>query len=223
MIPALKGWRACIDSFSQDSQLRKYISECDGLITNEDIENLTKSKPYVEGASIIDLAETGASITRRQFALVRDYLLCRLTLATGTRPGAHNNVLLSDYETSRVSEGHRIILVPKHKRTKEGPAMLGMDKLMQKEMATYVSKIRPAFANPDEEKLFLKDDGAAFPEGTIAKRVVAFFKGSGVTSTRVGHTHIRKFISTQTHEKGNEEEGHTVEKVMSHGSTTKQR
>ena len=153
MIPALKGWRAYIDSFLQDSQLRTYIAEFDALITNEDIDNLRKSKPYVEGASIIDLAETGASITRRQFTLVRDYLLCRLTLATGTRPGALNNVLLSNYETSRVSEGNRIILVPKHKRTKDGPAMLGMDPLMQKEMATYVSKIRPAFANPGEEKL----------------------------------------------------------------------
>ena len=110
--------------------------------------------------------------------------------------------------------------MPKHKRTKDGPAMLGMDPLMQKEMATYVSHIRPAFANPGEEKLFVKDDGAGFPEGTIGKRVVAFFERSGVTSTRVGHTHIRKFIATQTHEKGNEEEGHTVEKVMSHGSTT---
>ena len=217
MIPALKGWRACIDSFSQDSQLRKYIAECDALITNEDIARLTRSKPYLEGASNIDLADTGATITRRQFTLVRDYLLCRLTLATGTRPGALNNVLLSDYETSRVSEGNRIILVPKHKRTKDGPAMLGLDPLMQKEMATYVSKIRPAFAIPGEEKLFVKDDGAEFPEGTIGKRVVAFFERSGVTSTRVGHTHIRKFMSTQTHEKGNEEEGHTVEKVMSHG------
>ena len=223
MIPALKGWRACIDSFSQDSQLRKYIAECDALITNEDIARLTRSKPYLEGARIIDLADTGATITRRQFTLVRDYLLCRLTLATGTCPGALNNVLLSDYETSRVSEGNRIILVPKHKRTKDRPAMLGLDPLMQKEMATYVSKIQPAFANPGEEKLFVKDDGAGLPEGTIGKRVVAFFERSGVTSTRVGHTHIRKFISTQTHEKGNEEEGHTVEKVMSHGATTKQR
>ena len=223
MIPTLMGWRACIDSFSQDSQLRKYIAECDALITNEDIRNLTRSKPYLEGASIIELAETSATISKRQFTLVRDYLLCRLTLATGTRPGALNNVLLSDYETSRVSEGNWIILVPTHKRTKHGPAMLGMDPLMQKQMATYVSKIRPAFANPDKEKLFVKDDGARFPEGTIGKHVVAFFERSGVTSTRVGHTHICKFISTQTHEKGNEEEGHTVEKVMSHGATTKQR
>jgi len=97
-------------------------------------------------------------VSRAQFTLSRYYLLCHLTLATGTRPGALNNVLLSDYQTSRVSEGKRIILVPKHKRTKDdGPAMLGMDLLMQK-MATYVSKIRPAFANPNEDKLFVKND-----------------------------------------------------------------
>ena len=66
--------------------------------------------------------------------------------------------------------------MPKHKRTKDGPAMLGMDPLMQKEMATYISHIRPAFANPGEEKLFVKDDRAGFPEGTIGKRVVAFFE-----------------------------------------------
>lgn len=66
-------------------------------------------------------------------------------------------VLLSDYQTSRVSIGKRIILVPKHKRTKDGPAMLGMELLMQK-MATCVTKIRPAFAYPNEDKLFVKDD-----------------------------------------------------------------
>ena len=39
-------------------------------------------------------------------------LLCNLTMATGTRPGNLNNVLVSDYETSRVSADYRIILVP---------------------------------------------------------------------------------------------------------------
>ena len=84
-------------------------------------------------------AEKGGKLSLREFSLVRDYLLCRLTLATGTRPGALNNVLLTDYETSRVSEGNRIILVPKHKRTKDGPAMLGMDAAMQADMDTYVT------------------------------------------------------------------------------------
>ena len=222
LIPALRGWRACVDSFTQDSQLRNYIAECNSLITTEEIKNLRSSKPYLEGANLIHMAERRTKLSLRQFTLVRD-LLTRLTLATGTRPGALNNVLVTDYETSRVSEGNRIILVPKHKRTKDGPAMLSMDPDMQKEMAVFVEKIRPAFANPDEDKLFIKDDGNGFPEGTIGKRVVAFFQKSGVTSTRVGHTHLRKFISTQTYELGDATEGETVEKVMSHGAITKRR
>ena len=106
-------------------------------------------------------------------------------------------------ETSRVSAGNRIILVPKHKRTNDNPPMmLGMDPEMQKEMTVFVEKTRPVFTNPDEDKLFIKDDGNGFPEGTTGKRLVAFFEKSGVTSTRVGPTHLRKFISTQTYELG---------------------
>ena len=96
----------------------RYIAECDSLITTEEINNLRSSKPYLEGANLIHMAERGTKLSLRQFTLVRDYLLCRLTLATGTRPGALNNVLVTNYETSRVSEGNRIILVPKQKRTK---------------------------------------------------------------------------------------------------------
>ena len=88
--------------------------------------------------------------------------------------------------------------------------MLGMDAAMQEDMATYVTKIRPAFTNPGVPQLFVKDDGDAFPEGTIGKRVTAFFQKSGVTSTRVGHTHLRKFIATQTHKQGTQDEGHTL-------------
>ena len=59
LIPALQGWRACIDSFSQHSQLQNYIAECHILITNEDIQNLCTSKPYLEGARIIKEAKKG--------------------------------------------------------------------------------------------------------------------------------------------------------------------
>ena len=100
----------------------------------------------MEGARIIQEADKGDQLSLRQFTLARDYLLCRLKLATGTRPSAFNNILVSDYETSRVSEGNRIILMPKHKRTKDGPAM-PFDPQMQAKMAIYIKKIRPPFPN----------------------------------------------------------------------------
>ena len=51
----------------------------------------------VEGATIIQEAETGAQLSIMQFTLASDCLLCNLTLATATRPSALNNVLISDY------------------------------------------------------------------------------------------------------------------------------
>ena len=86
LIPALHGWRACVDTYTQDSQLRNYIAECDSLITTEEITNLRSSKPYLEGANLIHMAERGTKLSLRQFTLVRDYLLCRLTLTTRLAP-----------------------------------------------------------------------------------------------------------------------------------------
>lgn len=49
LIPALRGRRACIDSFPQDSQISKYIDECNSLIATES-HKLHTTNPYVEGA-----------------------------------------------------------------------------------------------------------------------------------------------------------------------------
>lgn len=43
IIPALRGWRACMDSFTQDSQMQKYIAECNSLTTTEEIKKVPAS------------------------------------------------------------------------------------------------------------------------------------------------------------------------------------
>lgn len=40
-------------------------------------------------------------------------------------------------------------------------------------MNIYVKEIRPALANPGVDRLFIKEDGDGFPEGTIGSSVVA--------------------------------------------------
>ena len=107
IIPALRGWRACVDSFTQDSQMQKYIAECDSLITIDEVKKLRTSKPYVEGAAAIKKAEKGGNLSLREFTLARDYLLCRLTLATGTRPGALKGIL---YTSKRHSKKRYLIV-----------------------------------------------------------------------------------------------------------------
>ena len=101
--------------------------------------------------------------------------------------------------------------------------MLGMNQELQREMAIYVQKIRPHFANPDEDKIFVKDDGYGFKKGTIGRRLTEFFAKTGVTTQRVSHTKIRKFIATRTMEDATLKEEREVAKMMGHGGKTRER
>ena len=101
--------------------------------------------------------------------------------------------------------------------------MLGMNQELQRKMAIYVQKIRPHFANPDEDKIFVKDDGYGFKKGTIGRRLTEFFAKTGVTTQRVSHTKIRKFIATRTMEDATPKEDKEVAKMMGHSVTTRRR
>ena len=77
-------------------------------------------------------------MTKQQFVAARDLLLVKFAMETGTRPGPLNNATLKDYGTADIYDGKQILLVPKHKRSEDGPAMLGMDKELQEQMAVYI-------------------------------------------------------------------------------------
>ena len=116
-----------------------------------------------------------------------------------------------------------MILLAKHKRSKDGPAILGMDEELQKLMRIYVTRIWPRIALRDEEKLFVKDDGHGFPEGTIGKRLSSFWQKSDVhTDKRMSHTDYRKCVATNTQEKA-PEECETVQKVLGHSKKSFER
>ena len=114
-------------------------------------------------------------------------------------------------------------LVAKHKRSKDGPAILGMDAKLQKLMCIYVTQIRRRVALEDEDKLFVKDDGHGFPEGTIGKRLAAFWQRSGVCSDkRMSHMDYRKCVATNTQEKA-PGESDTVQRVRGHSKKSFER
>ncbi|CAH3166889.1 unnamed protein product, partial [Porites lobata] len=173
------GWRATVDASTQDRQVHRYIDECDAMITMKEMQQVKQSEPYTDGERYLLEASEGKKLTFEEFALVRYLLLVKFALLTGTRPAPLNNAVLGDFQTAREERGKQIILVPKHKRSKDGPAMLGMNQELQREMAIYVQKIRPHFANPDEDKIFVKDDGYGFKKGTIGRRLTEFFAKTG--------------------------------------------
>ena len=90
------------------------------------MDAVKSSKPYLDGARNVVQASQGKVLSAKEFTQVRDYLLAKFSMTTGTRPGPLNNAIVDDYTTADSDNGKRIMLVPKHKRSKDGPAMLGM-------------------------------------------------------------------------------------------------
>lgn len=86
-----------------------------------------------------------------------------------------------------------------------------------------MTKIKPQFAKPEETKLFVKDDGCAFPSGTIGKQLSAFFQNANVRTQRTAHTDVCKCYTTLALDNASPEECATVQYVMSHSKNTSER
>ena len=218
---SLKGWRATVEK-TQDKKWAKYVPECDDLLLPSDVHNLLSSPPAVKGLKAITAARDGSTLSSSQFFAARDLILASLCLQNGLRPSPMNNANLADYEGARREEtsGKLVMLIAKHKRTQQGPAMLCMGNNLQWWLRTYVDHIRPNFAQPQEDALFVTSSGEAFPEATIGKRITAFYKKAGIrTDIRVSSTKIRKMISSEVHSNEPDVAG-ALRKLMAHSRKT---
>ena len=216
LIPSLKGWRSTIDSETQATQFRGHLRECDTVLTSDNLVKLKVSPPFVQGMKALTQAKEGKQLSLQEFSDARDLLLVKFTMLTGTRPMPLANATLEDYETAKEKDGNRIILVPKHKRSKQGPAVLGMDTELQGLMKIYMEKIRPRIAAEGVTKIFVKQNGQPFNESRMCRRMTAFWEKSGVREDRsVTHTAYRKMVTTATF-KHAPEQAPKVQRVMSH-------
>ena len=218
----LPGWRTTVKKESQVSMWKRYGKECDEGIKPEDLKNLTTSKPAVLAIEALDAAQAGQHLSGNEFTAARDIILTSRSLQNGTQPGALNNATIDDVQTGRVEEvtGKLVLPIAKHKRVQAGPAMLCMNKQLHDWLQIYLHKIRPQFALKDKSALFIKVTGDAFPEGTIGKRITAFFSKAGIRQDiRVSSTRIRKLISSTVHEH-DPENAAKVRKLMAHSQKT---
>ena len=215
-IPALRGWRSTVDNETQDVQHGGHLRECDTMLTPKDITKLKESSPYAAGMKALMKAKEGTSLSLQEFADARDLIIVKLAMLVGSRPAPLENATIEDYETAKESGGNKIMLVAKHKRSKAGPASLGMDRELQQLMDIYMKKVRTQVAQEGVEKLFVKVDGCAFKRNTIGRRFRSFWEKSGVrTDKSITQTAVRKFVTTKT-KKHAPEEASRIKKVLSH-------
>ena len=217
----LKGWRSTVDSQSHEVKNKRFVDETEGLLTLQELEQIKSSRPYNEAIKLLIQAGQGKELDLKESLAVRDFLLTRFSLDTGTRPGPLNNSTLEEFSSGKVQNGCKVMLVAKHKRAKDGPAICPMLPELYKFMNTYVKKIRPYFAKPDEEALFITNEGRGFREGTIGRRLSVFVEKCGVRlGPRMAFVDMRKVISTQMLKNATPEEKAILRRVLAHSEKT---
>ena len=148
-----------------------------------------------------------------EFSQARDLLLVKLTLLTGPM----ENVILKDWQTAEVCDGVKVLLVPKHKQSRSGPAPLACDPDLQRLMEIYLEKVRlHFFAEERIRNVFVKNDGFPFERGTIGRRFTVFWEKTGIREVRTSQTILRKMYTTHTNKHVPKESGN-IQKVLCHG------
>ena len=107
--------------------------------TCKEIAQLKDSSPYKKATSV---AKDGITLTSSKYIAAQDLILVKITLATGMQPAPLNNA------KPRIEHGKKVVLVARHKRYKNGPAIVAMNKEIQDLMELWVNKIRHQRALP---------------------------------------------------------------------------
>jgi len=217
----LKGWRSVVDVQWYQVKNQRTVDETEGLLTLEELQEIKTSAHYNDAVRLAIQAHRGKGLTLAEFVMVRDLLVTRFSLDTGTRPGPLNNATMSECGKGKVKDQCKVMLVAKPKHAKDGPAICPMLPELHKLMLIYVKYIRPHFAKPEEEALFVTNEGVAFRERTIGKRLTAFVAKCGVNlAGRMAFVDMCKVITTEMLKWVSPEEREILRRVLAHSERT---
>ena len=221
LLKDIKGWRSTVDSQTHHVKNKRMVNETEGLLSLKELAQIKASVAYQKAHRLLIEAGQGRDLSVKEFSNVRDFLISKFSLDTGTRPGPLNNATLEEYFSGKVEDECKVMLVTKHKRAKDGPAICPMLPEMYKFMEIYVRKIRPSLAKPDENALFIKNDGYAYTEGTIGKAHSRFIEKCGVhLGSRMAFVDMRKLITTKMLERCSPQEQAILRRVLAHSEKT---
>ena len=201
----LPDYRSTIHRRTAHQVTTRKVDEAISRILPSDLRQVEASEQAQSAIKLLGLAqEEKRTFNQTEFLAIRDYLLVTTLYENASRPGPLENCLIARFNQATYSESTKryTILVDKHKTTRhQGPAELTVTSRLYSYLQIYVLKVRPHFAAPREDALFVKVDGLAFNPGTISKRVSQFFIQAGIRKdVRVTATTIRKMVSDKAYE-----------------------
>ena len=232
IVQKITGWRRTILNQSAGQQNEHYLEECEQRLTKEDFRAFLTSPVIAEAEALFRSSCNRYGL--QEFTRARDYLVTRLALSCGTRPKPLETATLQHFRDAcrdRHFKNCYVMLVPRHKRQIEGPAIIAMDDRLYEYIKIYIRDIRPTVCtSSNEEHLFLKMDGRPFKSGTIGNRVTILWRQTCIRpDMRVTCTDFRKSFVTMVEEANKDEryktgrvclEDNDLRKLLSHSQKT---
>ena len=211
-----RAWGSSISRLYDTERWEQILEDSRNAIPPEDAKHINDAKPAVQAKKLL-IKSSGMAMNEKQFVCIRDYLISRLTLENGQRPGPLETAKLRDFETAESDgKGGYVMYVAQHKTSKAGPAPLSMNTSLRNMIMLYVKHLRPLFAKKTVKELFVTRSGHEF-DGTIGKRVTAWWRkarGKKVTSTA-----LRKMTASTLHD-ADPVDKRKVHKHMCHKEST---
>ena len=198
LIQRVKTWGSSISRIYECDRWQKILEDSRNAISPADTKDIYKTEPVKKAEELLRLCKA-RQVTDKEFIAIRDYLIVRLELENGQRPGPMETATVCDFESAESNgEDGFVMYVARHKNSKAGPAPISMKKALHEKIATYVKHVRTHFAVEKENTLFITCAGLSFQDGTIGRRISDWWrkaKGKKYTSTA-----LRKMTVSTLHD-----------------------
>ena len=201
----IKQWRRNLWKDIKIHEHKKNLNDMTRFPTAEKIKLLDESDLTKDALNTLNFYKChwNSPIVKKNFCLVRDYILTNVVFDNGSRPGAIANMTLHEFESAINQTDGFVIRVLKHKNAHMGPANLSMTHQLYRNASAYVKYLRnklPGVSKDLESPVFVSWVGGKMDGSMITNQFNSFWQRVHGNSDRLNPTLVRKYTTTTVHQ-----------------------
>ena len=217
VIPRFVAMGSSVNQLYAHERWDQLLEDRVNAVNPSDTNDMVNSEPAKRALHLLLECQTREP-SKTEFLLIRDFIIARLSLENGQRPGPLETARIRDFEKIEERDGKFIMYVSRHKRSKAGPAPLTMSANLKSNLEVYIKNVRPFFVGENIDAIFVTKEGNSFQPGTIGKCIIAWWcKATG--KKNVSSTRLRKMHASQLH-KADEISKRNAHKLTCHSGRT---
>ena len=193
-------------SYKGKDKLQRHMAKADDqemLIDAKQVESYDEGEVKRSAISLLEKLSPELTLSRKDYCIVRDYLLVEIGLANAHRSGVAANMTLSEFAKHRRSKDNKVSIPVWNHKTVEtygaAPVILASD--VFDHLTLYVQCARSQVCKGNDPHVFLSWQGKKMKSGDVSKRFHEVWKNSGNFIGReipkqLCLNHVRKSVST---------------------------